>query len=283
MTPWPRKVLIGLGIAALIGLSVDITLRFVGPKRLRFTYLTGDLPEDKYAELAARPGWERASVEVAPGIALRGLVRAPRAAQAPWVLYYPGNDAAQLRSGRDFLLRLAGEQDWGMAVFAYRGYDGSSGVPHVEDLAKDAQGLLRGLCAQRGIDNRRLHVAGFSIGGHFAVHGALGAARAGRPVASLTLLNPVDDIVMLRRSRFQRLTPGDDFQTRPFLAGLPGPVLVVQGGADEALGGNTQGLAIATAMASRAQYYELPGVGHQQLLEEEAMFERVRLFIKAHL
>jgi pimeloyl-ACP methyl ester carboxylesterase len=277
-----RKGLIILGIAALLGVAGDMFLRFAGPQRLRFTYLTGILGQPEYDAMATQPGWAPASVTVAAGVELRGLVRRPRTAGAPWVLFYPGNDAAQLRSGQTFLSRLAEDEDWGLAVFAYRGYDGSGGWPHLADLAHDAPIISSQLREKEGIDPERLHFVGFSIGGHIAVHAALSAARDGKPATSLTLMNPVDDIVMLRRSRWQRLAPGDDFQTRPLLAGVPAPVLVLQGGADEALNGNTQGLAIARALSGRARYEELAGVGHQQLLDVDATFVRVREFITAH-
>lgn len=278
-----KKGLVILGIAALLGFSVDVYLRFAGPRRLRFTYLTGFLGYTEYEAMASQPGWAATRVEVAPRVTLNGLVRRPSRADAPWLLYYPGNDAAQLRSGQDFLTRLAQDEDWGLATFAYRGYDGSSGEPRLAAMAQDAPVILRSLCQTEHIARERLHVLGFSIGGHFSVHAAAGAARENGAVASLTLLNPVNDIVMLRRSRFQRLAPGDDFQTQPLLGGVPGPVLIVQGGADEALQGNTQGMAIARALGSRATYEELPGVGHQELLEQEPMFEKVRAFLKQRI
>jgi pimeloyl-ACP methyl ester carboxylesterase len=274
-----KKGLLILGIAVLLGFSVDVFLRFAGPRRLRFTYLTGVLGYSEYEAMASQPGWASTKVEVAPGVSLNGLVRRPSRPDAPWLLYYPGNDAAQLRSGQDFLTRLAQSEDWGLATFSYRGYDGSGGEPRLAAMAQDAPVILRSLCQAEHIPRDRLHVLGFSIGGHFSVHAVAAAARDNAAVASLTLLNPVNDIVMLRRSRFQRLAPGDDFQTAPLLAGVPAPVLIVQGGADEALQGNTQGMAISRALGSRATYAELPGVGHQELLEQEPMFEKVRAFL----
>ncbi len=100
------------------------------------------------------------------------------------------------------------------------------------------------------------------------------AGRLQPKPASLTLLAPVDDIVMVPRSFYERFAPGDDFQTRPLLDGIPGPVLVIQGTADEALLGPEQGRAISARLGSRARYIELSGVGHVALLANDKVFAR---------
>ena len=63
------------GVSTLFGSGVALAARYVGRKRLRFTYLTGGLSERDYAELGSQPGWSQTSLQVAPGIRLRGLVR----------------------------------------------------------------------------------------------------------------------------------------------------------------------------------------------------------------
>jgi pimeloyl-ACP methyl ester carboxylesterase len=180
------------------------------------------------------------------------------------------------------LSRLAGERDWGLAVFAYRGYDSSAGQSKLDDLRADAPEIFVRLCRAEGLSPSRVHIAGFSIGGHFAVHASRGAAARGQRAASLTLLASVDDIVMFPRSPWEKLSPGDDYQTRPFLEGVPAPVLVLQGTADSALHGPEQGRAIAAALGKRAQYQELPGVEHEALLENEPALEMARRFLLEH-
>jgi pimeloyl-ACP methyl ester carboxylesterase len=86
---------------------------------------------------------------------------------------------------------------------------------------------------------------------------------------------------MVRHSLWEKLDSGDDLLTSPFLGDLRGPVLVVQGGADETLGGPVQGQAIAKALGDKARYVELPGVGHNVLIETDAAIARVRAFIAA--
>lgn len=269
--------------ASLLGLLLSpLNERFLGRKRLRFPYLARPIAAEQYAALAARPGWSKSELEVAPGVTLRGLLRKPNAAAADWVLFYPGNDESQLERGQAFLQSLGGDASWGLAVFAYRGYDASDGKPKLSDMQADAPQILARLCASQGVAPARVHLVGFSIGGHFAVHAAAGAAQRGQRAASLTLLASVDDIVMVHPSPWEKLSLGEDYQTRPFLGGVPAPVLVVQGTADVALAGPQQGRDLAAALGPRGRYLELEGVEHVPLLQNAVALDAVRAFIRQH-
>ncbi len=271
-----------LGVGLILAAISPLRERFFGRRRLRFPYLGRPLDAAIYAKLAAQPGWAKAGLEVAPGITLRGLLRRPSLATAPWVLFYPGNDASQLERGQAFLNRLAHDTDWGLAVFAYRGYDASSGTSELASMRADAPRLLAGLCATERVPPARVHLIGFSIGGHFAVHAAGGANRTGARAATLTLLAAVDDIVMYKPGPWETLSLGEDYQTRPFLVDVPAPVLVLQGTADEALAGPGQGRDLAKALAERGTYRELNGVKHLTLLEDQTALDTIRAFVRAH-
>ena len=280
-----RRLRLGLavlGAAALIAAALPVLGRLMGRHRLRFPYLGHPIAESAYAALAAKPGWARTKLQVAPDVRLSGLLRRPLSEHAPWVVFYPGNDESQLRMGQQFLSRLAGETEWGLAVFAYRGYDSSDGKSDLSALSADAPEIFLQLCQVEHVEPARLHIIGFSIGGHFAVQAARGVAARGKPAASLTLLASVDDIVMFTRSPWEKLSAGDDYQTRPFLAEVPAPVLVLQGRDDAALQGAGQGRAIATTLGKRAEYIELPGVGHEGLLEDTTALAAVRKFVNEH-
>lgn len=277
-----RKWWIVFSFAALSTLSVGILARAFGAKRLRFPYLNTPLPAAAYRALGAQPGWAARQISVAPGIRLNGLVRRPQAAEAPWLLFYQGNDADMLKVGQAFLSRLSEERDWGLAIYAYRGYDSSDGVPRLPALAADAPQILEQLCATEHVDRGRVHVIGFSIGGHLAVRAMASAAQQRPAPRSLTLLAAVEDITMVPRSFYYKLDPGDDYHTAPFLAEIPSPVLVVQGTRDEALLGPEQGRKIAETLGPRAKYLELAGVGHVELMANPPALSAVREFIEAH-
>ena len=121
------RLAIGLGLAtavALMTVSWPWLTRVMGRPRPRFPYLATPLSSTAYDELAHLEGWAKSLITVAPGVKLRGLVRNPKNPGSPWVLYYPGNDRTQLRTGQAFLATLFGTDDLGLAVFAYRGFDG---------------------------------------------------------------------------------------------------------------------------------------------------------------
>lgn len=269
-----------VGAAVVLAMLVPLYQRFLGPKRLRFPYLARPITEGAYAALASKPGWSKAELEVAPGTKLNGLLRRPTSSTAPWVLFYPGNDESQLERGQGFLIRLAGELDFGLAVFAYRGYDSSQGKAEHAAIRDDAPVILSKLCEAVGVPASRVHVAGFSIGGHISVHAARGAALSGKRAASLTLWAPVSDIVMYQPSPWEKLSPGEDYLTLPLLADVPAPVLVLQGGADRTLDHGKQGQAIAHALGARAEYREFAGVDHVPLLSYEPALAVMRGFVQ---
>src|SRR5438105_4059106 len=80
--------------AAAVVIAGVLALRSRGVPRFR--YIPFPLSEQAYATLAARPGWSARSLEVAPGVRLRGLIRKPASAGGPWVLFFPGNSDSQL-------------------------------------------------------------------------------------------------------------------------------------------------------------------------------------------
>lgn len=274
-----RLALGALALLATLGGALYAYERFVRRSPLRFTYLTGPLSESRYRELSSQPGWARDQLEVAPGVRLNGLVRRPRSPEADWILLYPGNDDHMLARGQKLLTRLAQERDLGLAVFAYRGFDSSAGTPELSVLALDAGSIWRHVAALVSSGGGRLHAVGFSIGGHLAVRAAAAEGRGPRPVASLTLLASVNDIVMLRRAPWQKFALGDALRTQGFLSELATRVLVLQGSADEALAGPVQGRAIAQALGGRARYEEFEGIGHEALLDHEPALASVRAFI----
>lgn len=273
---------VAAGTVLVLVMLSPVYERFFGRKRLRFPYLARPIPAATYGALAARPGWAKAELAVAPDIVLRGLVRQPSSNLRPWVLFYPGNDESQLERGQGFLTSLGGDADFGLAVFAYRGYDASDGKSELAGIRADAPEVLAKLCSKYSLKPGQVHVAGFSIGGHFAVHAAGGAAKRGQPAASLTLWAPVNDIIMYHASPWEKLTAGEDYQTQPYLADVPSPVLVLQGDADATLDRGTQGRAIATALGGRARYQEFEGVDHVPLLSHEPALAAMRAFVLEH-
>jgi pimeloyl-ACP methyl ester carboxylesterase len=271
---WP---LAALGILMILA-ATPVFLRLMHRNRPRFPYAVGTISDEAYAALtsgATGNGWRASPLEVAPGVTLNGIVRRPSSPDARWILFFPGNDASQLVTGKKFLENVRGAHDWGLAVWAYRGYSSSGGTPDPDSLRSDAGKIYANFLATENVLPSRVNIAAFSLGGYPATKVTGDAAASGRPVASLSLVAAVQDIAMLHASPFQRFVPGDVYETLPFLDAIPAPVLVMIGTKDEALGVG-QGRKIAERLGARARYIEVPGIGHSAMLEEQATFDAVR-------
>ena len=242
----------------------------------RFPVFAAPLSEADFAALGSRPGWQARVLEVAPGVRVRGLVRPPQRADAPAVLYFSGNADAQLAQGQQFLEALGGAQGYGLAVFAYRGFDGSEGEPTREALLADGRAVYAHLAQGEWRASGALHVVGFSLG-----TGVASSVAAHVAPASLTLLSPFTELAVVRSSPFARLLPGDRYDTRPALAQVRSPALVVHGSADSSLPVQ-MGRQVHAALGPTARYLELPGVEHVPLLSEPRALQAVRGHIEAH-
>ena len=109
---------------------------FVAGRMHRFSYWIGRLPEAELQALATG-GWQVETLPVADGVDIVGLVRPPQRTDARWILFVPGNSSSLLRGFRGVLDTLRGDDDVGMAFWAFRGFDASGGVPSPTALADD--------------------------------------------------------------------------------------------------------------------------------------------------
>ena len=269
---------------AVIG--VLLTAALVRPylqRRIRhrpwFTYSCLPLDQSAYATLAARPRWSRDSVRVADDTVLYGLTRRPQRQGAPWLLFFPGNDAHQLEQGQNFLERVCGGTDWGCAVYAYRGYDLSQGLPGPESLASDGIWILDNLMQNEHLNASQLHVAGFSLGTYVAMYVAGQAALSNRRLASLTLMASISEIEMVHSPLTARIMLGDIYQTLPFLKAIPFPVLILHGDSDQVVD-ISQGRSNAAHLGNRAKFVVIPGAEHA-LNENESAIAEVREMVES--
>lgn len=252
MKRWSR---LALGLA-VVG-CWPLVWRLSGPRLLRFPYAVGGPSSD----LASLKGFAPWSVEVEPGLTLRGIRRAPVAPDAEWILFFHGNDPAQLASGAALLSRLAGDADVGLATVAYRGFDGSPGQPSPAALRADAVATFTAL----GVDPKRVRLYAFSFGAPLAIHLAAELSRRGSPPSSLTLLAGSSELAMLPPVPWAVLLRGDLYEAGAELEDVRCPVRLFHGLADTTLP-VAQAHAMATRLGSRARLTELPGITHETVL-----------------
>jgi pimeloyl-ACP methyl ester carboxylesterase len=271
-----RRSTWAVAVAAAVALAAAMALR--APRVPHFAYWPSSLSQSDYDALATRLHWRQRSLELENGVVLRGLERRPADAQAPWVLYFPGNSTSLLAGAQRFLDHLIGDRDWGAVVWAYRGFDGSGGEPDAGVLADDGWKAVANLTSAERCGRDRVHIVGFSLGTSIA---AAVSARAtgGVSFASTSLLAPMTEFDVRPAGWW---FGGHRYETLSHLAAMAGPILVVHGGADDVLPVNG-GRLVAARLGSRARYFEVPGVGHADLLQDARAVDGVRDFIGQHV
>lgn len=250
----------------LLALSVlvAVPIVWVGAGKLhRFAYWIGRKTDAEVAAMATG-GWRVDRLEVATGVVLSGLVRPPaQPAKARWILFVPGNSESLLAGFRAELDRLRGEADVGMALWAYRGFEASGGVPTPSDLDAD---LLRQWdhLQQLGASPERIEIWGYSLGSVLAVRLAAALAERGEAPARLVLAAAGEQIPIMRHGLFGRFLPDDVYDAASVVARVTCPTVIVHGTADDALP-IAGARALAKALGPRATLHELAGKGHMDL------------------
>jgi fermentation-respiration switch protein FrsA (DUF1100 family) len=239
----------------------------------RFEYYGEPLAERAYAELATG-GWTARSMEVTSGVALRGLARPPKTRGAPWVFFFAGNSGTLLADARRFLDALGGAENLGLAVYAYRGFDGCPGKSSRDAIFDDAVTTYTRFRSSDEVAGAKVHLVGFSLGAVIATHVTV-TVKVNDAPASITLLAPPTEIDVAQPSLLSRVMPADRYETLSLLSRVTVPALVVHGDADLALP-VAMGRAVKAGLGDRAKYVEVPGVGHLELLEDPRALGAVR-------
>lgn len=242
----------------------------------RLLYARTHLDDVALAALAEKPGWQAATL-IHGDAELNGLVRAPSSARAPWILYFGGN-ATSLAGSVWVLEHLRGEEDVGLAVFAYRGYDGSDGRPTQRRLIADGVAAVKEL-ETLGMDPSRLVIVGQSLGSGVATQVAASLQEKGRALGGLVLVSPFTSVPRVAREHVpcapSCLFP-DRWKTIRRAPELRLPALVIHGRKDTIIPVE-HGEAVAAALPG-ARFVPIGGRDHNDLWTPAALDE-VRAFV----
>ena len=269
-------------LAALIG-SAALVAAFIEKQNLgRFHY---DLsPADpKLPSLAREHGYIVHELDVAPGARLRGIIRSSRSAKDPFVLFFPGNAAEQLAVSLPILEGLRADGPAGLAMFANRGFDGSTGRPSVEAAPADALAQVDYLGRKLSVSPSRLVLVGYSMGSGTALRLATELAVDSRPPAAVILLSPYWTLGLTRAGALGPLRSTETYVVEDVIARVTFPLLVVAGALDDALPLELHAHVLMRALGSRAQYWELPGANHHDYLGDTALLQRIAAFASSHV
>lgn len=270
-----RRITHVLGFTLLVTIASLGAMFFLKSSILRFPYMGKELALPEYQALGARPGWQTRVLDLGSGVSLRGLVRPAGRPGAPFILFFNGNSGQLLREGQELLTRLCSDPTWGAAVWAYRGFDGSTGHPNPSLLEDDAVVIYKKLLEQEKLEPRSVHVVAFSLGTSIAT--ALVAKARDVAPASLSLLAPLTEIDLGERFQLRK----DRYETLKYLSQVGAPTLVIHGENDQTLPASG-GKLIAERLGARARFVEIPKDGHFELLDSEPVAELVRKFVREH-
>lgn len=238
------------------------------------------LTPDELSSLAAAPGWTTARVEVTPGLSLNGLLRHPEDPAREWILYFGGN-AMDLASIQWVLGALDGGRGYGLAAFAYRGYDGSGGRPSEAALFADASAVSQWLERAHGVRPERLVLAGQSLGSGVAAHLAAALGRSGRPPRAVVLVSPYSSMPRVVNDLFP-LPLGwaipERFATDELVDTLAGPVLLLHG-TEDTLIRPAHSRRLAEKLGARSRLVLLEGRGHNDLWSDPRTAAEVRALL----
>jgi pimeloyl-ACP methyl ester carboxylesterase len=272
-----KLVLLGAVLATL-------PVAFVATRGRSYLYYPTHISDTELHTLAARPGWRLDRLRVDSDVALNGLIRPPSAADAPWLLLF-GGTSMDLGSGQSILERVAGEADWGLAVWAFRGYDGSGGNPTQDGLFGDAEAQIAHLQSAYSVRPEALVLLGQSLGSGVAAHAAAWLHDRGTPPAALALLSPYTSIARLVDNRTPVISLGwampDSFHTDRLVERIAGPVLIIHG-TDDGLIPIRHGEELAAGFGERAELLRLEGVGHTGLWDDESTVDSIRQLVREH-
>ncbi len=268
------NMLVGIAVAVLA--VAVVTLGYLRSRmQPRFPYMTNPLSDADYAAMAAKPGWRAQRLSVAPGVALRGLLREPATPAGPWILFFSGNSPHLLAESQQVIDAICAERGWGGVVWAYRGFDSSGGAPDPQALAADGFKSYLQLLSEHHIKPDAVHVVGYSLGTSIAT--AVVAQAYQDPPASLTLLAPMTTLYIGARSQLRL----HRYETTRWLGKVASPTLVIHGRLDGTLSVEN-GRAVAQALGSRASLLELPELGHLELPMSPAAQQAMHAFISRH-
>lgn len=160
----------------------------------------------------------------------------------------------------------------------YRGYGLSEGKPSEEGLYSDARAVYAWLVNQRGVDPRRLFLAGNSLGSAVAVDLAVQ-----RRVAGLILMGVFTDTPAVARHRLRWLPAwlfdwGDPrFDVLARIERVHAPVLVAAG-TDDAVIPPEQARQVYDAAREPKRWCLVSGAGHNDLFAHEELWRELYSF-----
>ncbi len=240
-------------------------------------YPGSNLAPERVAALAQN-GWTLERLDVGHGVRVAGLEKPPRSPDAPWLLFFGGNGSS-IASAQAILAKIAGDEDVGLAAFAYRGFDSSDGDPSERALVQDASAIASHLASAHGAAPARLVLIGYSLGSGVAARLDAALARAKTPPRGLILVAPYTSIAKVASESIPcgGFLIADGWHTDRVAHDLVAPILIVHGADDHVIAVH-HGRDLARQLGARATFVEVPHRGHDDVWRDARTLSAVHDF-----
>jgi len=217
------------------------------------------------AKRSLRPGEELVWQETTHGERIGLIIRPPSGGQR-WIVFFYGNGMTVVQTWR--IRQLLGGMGYGVACVEYAGYGVSSGSPSEHGCYRSADAAVAYLQQEGLAALAQVTLIGWSLGSAVAIDLASRCdVRAQVLLSPLTsLLATALDLARLGKTRLGRTA----FTVGPFDAlsrarNIDCPTLIVSG-SEDALTRPWMANELTKAMGNHARLINLPGVGHNGML-----------------
>jgi fermentation-respiration switch protein FrsA (DUF1100 family) len=224
-------------------------------------------PSHNYVTLAdahANKALRELAVRTADGIELKGWYAPATSKSFTFVLFHGNGDNLYGDAEVPEPYIAAG---YGFLIAEYRGYSGLPGKPTEAGLYADGRAYLYGLMAQ-GVKSENIILMGHSLGTGVAVQLA-----EEFHVGGVILLAPYLSITKMAQSAYPfipvKLIALDRYESDKKIGSVHVPVLIVNGTADDVIP-PSQGKQLYELANEPRTFHQMPGVGHNDLLEGAA-------------
>ncbi len=208
-------------------------------------------------------GYEEIALDTSDGLRLRAFYREARDG-LPTVLYFHGNGGTL--AGASVSNGALAEAGIGVLLLEYRGYGGNPGSPSEEGFYRDGEAAVAWL-GEQGLNPDQLVFIGNSIGAGVATEMA-----ARHDPAALVLVAPFTSLAEVAQANLwwmpARLMLRERYDNAAKVSGLPMPVLIQHGTADDLVPARFGRVLAERAAQGRFQAFE--GSGHDLSFERRS-------------
>lgn len=229
--------------------------------------------------------------QAADGTALNAWFLPAKGVAKATVLFLHGN--AENISTHFRSIAWMSAEGFNVLALDYRGYGASEGIPTLAGMQFDIDAAMRSLLAHKGVDPDRIVILGQSLGGALAIHYAAHSAYRTH-LRAVVIDSAFYDYRQVAREKFAGffltwpfqwlpwLTIDNDYSPAASVAALsPLPLLLIQGDRDGVVPLHHSQRLFELA-AEPKERWVVPGAGHIQSLNNEAVRKRLVGFLLRH-